>query len=197
MAGGGDTSRENRIWMATSSRHKYGEARDVLAEYGVELEHLPVERVEIQADDPGDIAAYSLSQIDSVGRPVLVEDAGIFIDHYGGFPGPYSSYALGTIDLQGILRLMEGVEDRGASFQSVVAYRDGGETRLFRGVVKGVISHEIRGSNGFGYDPIFIPVEGDGRTFGEMSEDEKNALSHRARAFRGLGRWLTGHEETF
>ena len=187
----------SRVWMATSSRHKYLEARHVLAEYGVELEHLPVERVEIQADDPGEIAAYSLSQIDSKGKPVLVEDAGIFIDHYGGFPGPYSSYALGTINLLGILRLMVGVEDRGASFQSVIAYRDGGETRLFRGIVKGAISHEIRGSNGFGYDPIFIPDEGDGRTFGEMSEDEKNALSHRARAFRGLGGWLKSTEETF
>jgi len=189
--------RGSRVWMATSSRHKYMEARHVLTEYGVELEHLPVERVEIQADDPREIATYSLSQIDSKGKPVLVEDAGIFIDHYRGFPGPYSSYALGTIDLLGILRLMVGVEDRGASFQSVVAYRDGGETRLFRGIVKGVISHEIRGSNGFGYDPIFIPDESDGRTFGEMSEDEKNALSHRARAFRSLGGWLMRAEETF
>ena len=182
--------RGSRVCMATSSRHKYLEARHVLAEYGVELEHLPVERVEIQADDPGEIAAYSLSQIDSEGKPVLVEDAGIFIDHYGGFPGPYSSYALGTINLLGILRLMVGVEDRGASFQSVIAYRDGGETRLFRGIVKGAISHEIRGSNGFGYDPIFIPDEGEGRTFGEMANAEKNTLSHRARAFRSFGEWF-------
>jgi len=63
--------------------------------------------------------------------------------------------------------------------------------------VWGKISQSIKGTGGFGYDPIFIPDEGDGRTFGEMSEEEKNAISHRARAFRSLGAWLTGSEEGF
>jgi len=180
--------------MATGNHHKYNEAREVLRELGVELEHYEVERVEIQADDPAEIAAYSLEQIDEEGRPMVVEDAGLFIDHYGGFPGPYSSYALGTIDLPGVLKLMEGVEDRKASFQSVVAYRHGDAKRSFRGVVEGKIAHSIRGTGGFGYDPIFIPDEGDGRTFGEMTEEEKNALSHRARAFKKFSEWFTGTE---
>ena len=180
--------------MATGNHHKYEEAREVLRELGVELEHYEVERVEIQADDPVDIAAYSLEQIKEEGRPMVVEDAGLFIDHYGGFPGPYSSYVLVKVDLPGVLKLMEGVEDRKASFQSVVAYRHGDAKRCFRGVVEGKIAHSIRGTGGFGYDPLFIPDEDDGRTFGEMTEEEKNALSHRARAFRKFGEWFTGTE---
>lgn len=180
--------------MATGNLHKYREARQVLGEMSIELRHLDVERVEIQADELADIAAYSAEQVAAEGRPVVVEDAGLFIDRYAGFPGPYSSYALGTIGLEGVLRLMEGVKDREASFQSVVAFRGGDEARCFRGVVRGRIASSIRGTGGFGYDPIFIPDEGDGRTFGEMTAEEKNALSHRARAFRSLGEWLAASE---
>ncbi len=178
--------------MATGNHHKYEEARGVLAELGIELEIIEIERVEIQADDPAEIAAYSLEQIEGEGRPMVVEDAGLFIDRFGGFPGPYSSYVLVKVDLPGVLKLMEDIDDRKASFQSVVAYRHGDTKRSFRGVVEGRIAHSIRGTGGFGYDPIFIPDEGDGRTFGEMTEEEKNALSHRARAFRKFGEWFAG-----
>jgi XTP/dITP diphosphohydrolase len=180
--------------MATGNRHKYGEAREILTEYGVELEFLEADKVEIQADDQAEIVAYSLKQIRDDGRPVVVEDAGIFIDCYGGFPGPYSEYFLRKIGLPGVLKLMEGVDDREASFRSVVAYRHKDEMRCFQGVVEGRIALRIRGTGGFGYDPVFIPREGDGRTFGEMAEEEKNALSHRARAFRGFGEWFTRNE---
>ncbi|MCX6656102.1 MAG: non-canonical purine NTP pyrophosphatase, partial [Candidatus Bathyarchaeota archaeon] len=70
-------------------------------------------------------------------------------------------------------------------------YRDESGVHIFRGVVDGEIAQSIRGTHGFGYDPIFIPSEGDGRTFGEMKDAEKNAISHRARAFRALAEWLT------
>jgi len=182
--------RESKIWMATSSDDKYTEARDILAEFGVELGRIDVEKIEIQADDPVEIVEYSLRQMEDDGRAVVMEDAGIFIEHLGGFPGPYSSYVLERLDNQGILKLMEGVEDRRAYYGSAVAMRSGDEIRSFRGYVRGMISESIRGTGGFGYDPIFIPDEGNGMTFGEMTDDEKNAISHRARAFRKLGEWL-------
>lgn len=181
--------RRTRIWMGTSSDHKYEEAREVLAEYGVELERLSIDRVEIQADDPELIAEYSLRVLD-VDVPILIEDAGLYIDKYYGFPGPYSSYALRTIDNEGILKLMEGETERGARYLSAVAFRDGDTSVSFTGEVVGRIAEEMRGTNGFGYDPIFIPEEGDGRTFGDMSAAEKARISHRARAFRKLGEWL-------
>ena len=181
--------RRNKIWMGTSSDHKYAEAKEVVEEYGIQLERLSIDRVEIQADDPELIAEYSLQVLD-VDIPLLIEDAGLYIDKYYGFPGPYSSYALRTINNEGILKLMENDQDRGAKYISAVAYRDGDTSVTFRGEVEGRISHEERGTNGFGYDPIFIPVEGDGRTFAEMSAEEKSKISHRARAFRKLAEWL-------
>ena len=181
--------RRTRIWMGTSSDHKYEEAREVLADYGVELERLSIDRVEIQADDPELIAEYSLRVLD-VDVPILIEDAGLYIDKYYGFPGPYSSYALRTIDNEGILKLMEGETERGARYLSAVAFRDGDTSVSFTGEVVGRIAMEMRGTNGFGYDPIFIPGEVNGRTFGEMSAAEKARISHRARAFRKLGEWL-------
>ncbi|MCK4703319.1 RdgB/HAM1 family non-canonical purine NTP pyrophosphatase, partial [Candidatus Bathyarchaeota archaeon] len=173
----------------TSSDHKYEEAREVLTEYGVELERLSIDRVEIQADDPELIAEYSLKVLD-IDVPILIEDAGLYIDKYYGFPGPYSSYALRTIDNEGILKLMEGETERGARYLSAVAFRDGDTSVTFTGEVVGRIAMDMRGTNGFGYDPIFMPEEGDGRTFGEMSAAEKARISHRARAFRKLGEWL-------
>jgi len=175
--------------MGTSSDHKYAEAREVMQEYGIELERLSIERVEIQADDPELIAEYSLKVLD-VDIPILIEDAGLYIDKYFGFPGPYSSYALRTINNEGILKLMENDTDREARYLSAVAYRDGDISVTFRGEVTGKISHTERGTAGFGYDPIFIPDEGDGRTFAEMNAEEKAKISHRARAFRQLAEWI-------
>ncbi len=181
---------ENNVWLATGNNHKVREARAVLSDYGIKLMHLDIDRVEIQSNDPGEIAVYSLSQLPDDFRPVAVEDAGLFIDHYGGFPGPYSSYVLEKLDNPGILKLMEQIEERGASYHSYVGIKLKGEIHVFQGTVKGKISERIRGTKGFGYDPIFIPDEGDGRTFGEMSDKEKNNISHRARAFRALGEWF-------
>lgn len=86
---------------------------------------------------------------------------------------------------------MSNIKDRNAEYQSSIAFRLNGKIHYFRGIVCGKISKKIRGTGGFGYDSIFIPEEGDGRTFGEMSDEEKNVISHRARAFRELGIWFS------
>jgi len=152
---------------------------------------LDAEKLEVQSDSLEEIARTSA--LDAVRRlrvAIVVEDAGLFVDALHGFPGPYSSYALRTIALRGILRLMEGVRNRRAVFKSVVAYADPtGNVRTFPGTVAGMISDEPRGTHGFGFDPIFIP-DGRRRTFAEMTIDEKNEISHRAEAFKALARWL-------
>ncbi|MCX6649051.1 MAG: XTP/dITP diphosphatase [Candidatus Bathyarchaeota archaeon] len=181
---------KSKIWFATGNAHKVSEAATVLAPYGIALEHYPLERVEIQADDPADIAAYSLSMVKDP-RPLCVEDAGVSITRWGDFPGPYSSYVLERLGNPGILKLMQGEQNRRAHYVSAIAYRDESGVHTFRGTVDGEVAQSIRGTNGFGYDPIFIPAEGDGRTFGEMEPEEKNKISHRARAFRALAEWLT------
>ncbi|RJS89056.1 XTP/dITP diphosphatase [Candidatus Bathyarchaeota archaeon] len=180
--------------MVTGNRHKFLEARLILAEFQVDLLQVDAKRLEIQAEDVEEVARFSAEDAARrLGGPLIVEDAGLFIHHLGGFPGPYSSYVLRTIGLEGVLRLMKGASDRRAHFKSAIAFCEapGRTPRVFTGVVEGVISKERRGEKGFGYDPIFIPLEGDGRTFAEMETEEKGRLSHRGRALRKFAEWFT------
>ena len=180
---------KDRIWLGTSNKHKVKEASEILNEFGIKLEHYPLNRVEIQSDKLEEVALFSLKQVTET-FPICVEDAGLFIDSYKGFPGPYSSYILECLGNEGILKLMNGSSNRAARYISAVAYRDERGIKIFNGSVEGKIAQSIRGEHGFGFDPIFIPLEGNGRTFGELSDLEKNSISHRARSFRALGRSL-------
>lgn len=184
---------QRELRMVTSNRHKFLEAKLILAEFQVNLIQVDVGKVEIQAEDVEEVARFSAETVSrQLGFPLIVEDAGLFIRHLNDFPGPYSSYTLSKIGLEGILKLMEEVTDRGAYFKSAVAFckAEGGPAMLFTGVVEGMISRRRR-RGGFGYDPIFIPSEGDGGTFAEMSPLEKSLLSHRGKSLREFGRWFT------
>jgi len=119
-----------------------------------------------------------------------VEDTGLFIDALNGFPGALAAYVHKSIGLQGILKLLEGVENRKAHFDAAVAYgAPPGRIWVFTGRVYGRISLKEAGSGGFGFDPLFVP-EGFDKTFAEMSLEEKSKISHRALAFRRLGVWI-------
>ena len=181
------------IFLATGNFHKFDEARRVLAEYGISTAMLRVKNVEIQSDSLTEIATASV--IDAYNHchmPVIVEDAGLFVDALKGFPGPYAAYVYKTISNPGLLKLMENVKDRKATFRSVIAFYDGhGETVCFEGEAAGTIAHdEIWGNlkTGFGFDPIFTPV-GSEKTFAEMTIEEKNGYSHRANAIRKFAAW--------
>ena len=100
----------------------------------------------------------------------------------GGFPGVYSAYVFKTLGCKGLLKLLEGRENRQAEFRCCAGHIDRGRSVIVTGRVQGLIIGEMRGSGGFGYDPIFVPA-GEDRTFAEMSVAEKNALSHRGKAF--------------
>ncbi len=180
-----------RISVATKNRHKVEEANIALKSFGIELVPVDVPKVEIQSDDLREIAIYAArAAYQYLRRPVVVEDSGLFIDALNGFPGPYSSYVYRTIGVEGILKLMRGVEDRRARFVAVVAFALREDwIEVFEGVVEGTIAEEARGSHGFGFDPIFVPF-GETRTFAEMSSEEKTRYSHRGRAFRKLGEWI-------
>ena len=180
-------------FFVTGNFHKFMEARHVLAEYKVAGALLKVRTIEIQDDDIENIAkASAIDAVERCGLPVFVEDAGLFIDALGGFPGPYSSYVYRTIGTQGIIELMDKVKKRDAYFHSVVAFSSPEKpTKCFHGKVKGKISREERGNLGFGFDPVFEPLGGQDKTFAEMSTKEKNRFSHRARALRKFARWYT------
>jgi len=179
------------LLFATGNPHKFAEAKAILSRSGIHVKQYPHRPPEIQADTLEEIARHSVEQIlAKVKHPIFVEDAGLFIHSLNGFPGPYSSYVLRTIGNAGILKLMEGAAERKATFCSAVAYAAPGQPCLvFTGKTQGQIAHEIRGTH-WGFDPIFIPIEGDGRTYAEMKTEEKNRLSHRAKALAKLANYL-------
>jgi len=179
------------IYFATSNINKFEEVKLTLTEYEISVAIINAKTLEIQADELEEIARAAVMYAFKAQKlPIIVEDAGLFVKSLNNFPGPYSSFVLRTIGNKGVLKLMEGVKDRRAEFLSAVAFCAPDTQPLsFNGVVEGNISFEERGKHGFGFDPIFIPREGDGRTFGEMEMEEKNKLSHRARAIRQFARW--------
>jgi XTP/dITP diphosphohydrolase len=180
-----------KILFATKNYHKVLEVNSVLRNCGFEAEaYTSIPKLELQLEDLETVALIAAANAySSVRRPIIVEDAGLFIEALNGFPGPYSSYVYRTIGIQGILKLMEGISNRRARFVSVIAlaYRDG--IMLFKGEVEGEITYEPRGKRGFGFDPIFVP-EGSTKTFAEMTPEEKSLISHRGRAARKLCEWL-------
>ncbi len=182
-----------KVKFATSNRAKLKEIQTLLAEFDIDVEPREMKKIEIQSDDIAEIAEYAaLDLARKLRRAITVEDSGLHVSTLKDFPGPYSSYIQKVIGLNGILKLLKNVDDRTACFESVVAYaRPQGYVKCFKGVVWGDISYEPRGEEGFGFDPIFIPNEGDGRTFAEMSLIEKNRYSHRSRAVRRFGRWIS------
>ena len=155
---------------------------------------LRVKSLEIQSESLEEIARASvLEAFENCRLPVIVEDAGLFIDALKGFPGPYAAYVYKTVGNQGLLRLMKNVKARSAHFESAVAHFSA-ELKspvCFHGEVLGEIADtERKGDNrsGFGFDPIFKPVNSS-KTFAEMTIAQKNENSHRARALRKFAEW--------
>lgn len=179
-------------FFVTTNLHKFKEARQVLAKHGVATALLKVEAIEIQDDNLEKIAKVSVRDaVKKSGLPVLVEDAGLFLESLNGFPGSYSSYVYRTLGTKGILKLMEGIAKRSAYFYSVVAFYspERASPKCFYGKVEGKITLEELGNQGFGFDPIFEPKGGAGKTFAEMTTTEKNKFSHRAQALRRFAAW--------
>ncbi len=179
-------------FLVTGNTHKFNEARRVLCQYKIATAMLrKIDAVEIQDDSLENVAkASAVDAVRKCNLPIIVEDAGLFIEALKGFPGPYSSYVYRTIGNEGVLKLLEIMPDRNAAFKSVVAYLEPAmnEPICFGGEVKGQIVKEKRGRQGFGFDPIFSP-SGSSKTFAEMSVREKNEYSHRAFAFREFAEW--------
>ena len=182
------------IFFATGNVNKFNEAKSILGAYGIAVGMLRLKGDEIQSDSLSEIAkksakgAYSSSHL-----PVIVEDAGLFIDALSGFPGPYAAYTYKTIHNDGVLKLMEGVGNRKARFESAIAYCDESlnEPTVFDGISDGQITlleRREHGKSGFGFDPIFQP-NGSCKSFAEMTIEEKNGYSHRAVAMRKFAEW--------
>ncbi len=185
-----------RLVLATANPHKAAEIAGLLP--GVELVPRPeavgdVDETEDTLEGNARLKAQAVAAV--AGEPAVADDTGLEVDALGGRPGvlaaryagEHASYADNVAKLLDELAGLGGIADRRARFRTValVAWPDGREVAA-AGVVEGHIALEPRGAGGFGYDPVFVPDDGDGRTFAEMTMEEKAAVSHRARAFAAL-----------
>ncbi|MCQ2972840.1 MAG: XTP/dITP diphosphatase [archaeon] len=179
------------ITFITGNKHKVEEAENIFNIYDIELEHINLGYCEPQ----GTLEEVAISGAKYASRklnkPVIVEDAGLFIRALNDFPGTYSHFVQDTIGNQGILKLMENVSDRYAEFRSVIGYSaPNSEPKIFLGKVSGEIAVEERGNLGFAFDTIFS-VPSEDKTFGELTTEEKNHISHRKNSLKNFIEWYS------
>ncbi len=186
--------------LASNNAHKVKEILQIL---GQGYEVLTPSELGVLEDIPetgNSFAANAMQKAEYLAQrtlfAVIADDSGLEVDALNGEPGVYSARYAGlqrshedNIDL--LLKNLEGKENRSAQFRTVLALLLEGKEFYFEGLVRGHITTKRLGNNGFGYDPVFIP-DGHSRSFAEMSEEEKNSMSHRGRAMQKLLDFLKG-----
>jgi non-canonical purine NTP pyrophosphatase (RdgB/HAM1 family) len=159
---------------------------------GFRLERLELDLAEQQGLDPLDVVgAKAREAYRLLARPVLVEDSGLAINAWGGFPGALVKWLESSAGVAAIPRMLDAFPDRGATAICAIAYFDGAEVVAASGACRGLIAPAPRGQGGFGWDTIFVP-EGQTLTFAEMSGEDKDRVSHRRRAWEALAGRLAG-----
>jgi XTP/dITP diphosphohydrolase len=189
-----------RLCFASNNAHKLDEIRPLLP---VSIELLSLADINCHEELPetqdtleGNARQKAEYVRQHYGVACFADDTGLEVSALNGEPGVYSArYAgpqrLAEDNVAKLLHELTGAADRSARFRTVVALAGAdGIMHEFAGEVAGHITKEVRGTAGFGYDPVFVPAEGDGRTFAEMTGAEKNRISHRARAVAGLVAFL-------
>ncbi len=188
--------------LATANPAKVEEIAAIFGD-AVLLKPRPPSVPDVVEDAPtleGNARLKAAAICEAVGLPAVADDTGLEVDALAGAPGVHSARYAGdeAIDANNVTKLLAELAgtdppSRTARFRTaaIVVYPDG-EELLVHGVVEGHIVDSPRGSGGFGYDPVFVPDEGGGRTFAEMGDAQKNSISHRGRAFRHLLELLEG-----
>ena len=205
-----------KIVFATGNKGKLREAAEILGE-GFELTSLPDVGIYDDVPETGNtLRANSLQKAryvyENCGCDCFADDTGLEVDALGGAPGVYTAryagddkdfnknmdkvlYELTRLESESKVAASMGLKmkpfSRRARFKSVITLMLGGKPHFFEGTLEGVIAHEKSGNGGFGYDPIFIADEFPGMTLADISEEEKNNISHRGKALRAMAKWLS------
>ncbi len=183
-----------KLILASNNKGKLREIREIMAGSGIEVLSQREAGCELEAEETGstfdeNARIKALAAMRATGLPAAADDSGLEVAAINGAPGVYSSRFCGDRTYEEacreIIAKVEGAADRSARYCCAVVccFPDGRELHCFA-TTEGEISRELRGNGGFGYDPMFLLP--DGRTMAELTEDEKNAISHRGRAFRKL-----------
>ena len=169
----------DRIALITGNA---GKAAGYTAMLGIEVTPAKAELTEVQSLDVAVVAARKAAYA-QLGGPVLVDDTGLTVHAWNGLPGALVAWFLDTVGAQGILAMAAGLTDRSATVSTALGYATADGVRVFQGTVSGSLAAKPRGTSGFGYDSIFIPdTDSSGRTYAQMTSEEKNKISHRRRA---------------
>lgn len=189
---------KRKLVFATNNANKLREIREIMPS---DVEVLSLSDIHCSGDIPetadtleGNALIKAHYVYDRFGLDCFADDTGLEVDALGGLPGVHTARFAGPTqdpqaNMKKLLAEMKEKSNRNARFRTVIALIEKGEEHLFNGKVDGVITVEPRGTQGFGYDPVFSP-EDTGLTFAEMGEERKNLISHRARAVKALLRYL-------
>lgn len=165
---------EKKITYVTGNWAKIASAKQVLEPLGYIVDNIKMETIEIQADDVEEVAKYSAKwACEKLNCTVLKNDTGLFVEALNGFPGVYTHYVDDTIGEDGLLKLLENVDNRKAYFKEVLAYCEPGKEPItFVGITKGTIAKEKDGKYGWSWDFVFIP-DGETKTLGCFEDDKR------------------------
>ena len=173
--------------LVTANPGKLAEARRLA---GRLFEAVDLDLPEIQSLDLHEVLAAKAEEAwRRIGRPLVVEEAGLELAALNGFPGPLVKWMLQAVSAAGLAKAAAAFGDPRATARCALLYRDAERTVVAEGVTEGTLVLPPRGGHGFGWDPVFLPDGGD-RTFGELEGIEKDAVSHRGKAWRALIRKL-------
>lgn len=167
------------IYFATGNKEKVKEAQSILK---IPIQIAEMEIDEIQSLDPSFVIRKKAEEAFKIlKKPVIVDDVSVFIEALNGFPGPLIKYLREGIGNQGIVEILNSKNNRRVTIQNTIGYHDGKDVHIFLGEIKGTVSLDERGSDGWGFDTIFVP-EGEEKTLAELGFDRKNEISHRRRS---------------
>lgn len=188
--------------LCTGNPGKVSELRALLP-WDAEVLSLKDAGLPLDLPETGDtFAANALEKarfcFERTGLRCIADDSGLEVTALNGAPGVYSARYAGAAkndaaNMEKLLRELEGAKDRSARFRTVIALVEASGEQVFEGEVRGSITTAARGTNGFGYDPVFLPEMSD-LTFAELDAKRKNAISHRGQAVWKLVRWLSEHD---
>ena len=187
------------LLIASGNKHKVEEIEKIFAGKGINLRNLT------EFSNVPDVIEDGITLEENSGKkakeyfefteiPCIADDTGLFVMSLNGDPGVYSARYSGEnasyeSNCRLLLKNLEGISERSAEFRSVICYYNGiSDAKFFEGILKGKIIESPRGTNGFGYDPIFLPDDYD-KTFAEMTDEEKNKISHRSKALEKFKEW--------
>lgn len=175
------------ILFATSNEGKAKELQSVLQR---PVQQIKIDLPELQALDVKDVIEQKAREAyRQVGKPVLVEDTSLSITSWNGLPGALIRWFLKSVGTTGICRMLQGFDNLEATAEVCIGYFDGVQFVSFSGIIHGTVPRAPRGTMGFGWDPIFAPVDSD-KTFAEMTYEDKESVSMRKQAALKLKQFL-------